>query len=349
MDRKKVAVLFGGCSPEYKVSLSSAVSVIDHLDRHKYEPILIGITEAGNWFRYYGGTEKISNDTWWSGNDCIKAAISPDRDIQGILEWDEYSIQTTRIDVAFPVLHGKNGEDGSVQSLLQLAGIPYVGCDTLSSAICMDKDIAHTIARNAGVKTPRSAAISRTLGISQAEKAASHLKYPIFVKPAKSGSSYGITKIHSSVELHSAISQALEYDDKVIIEEGIEGCEVGCAVVGNDNLFIGEVDEIELKSGFLDFKEKYVDRTATIHLPARISPETAAKIKSTAELLYKALGCSGFARVDMFLTPNNDVVFNEINTIPGFTSQSRYPKMLESAGLSYSEILDRLIELAKKH
>lgn len=251
MDKKKVAVLFGGCSPEYRISLSSAASVITHLNPDKYELVLIGITEKGNWFRYYGNKEKIENDTWWNGDDCAKVVISPDRDVQGIIEWKSKNIITTRIDVAFPVLHGKNGEDGSVQSLLQLAGIPYVGCDTLSSAICMDKDIAHTIARNAGVNTPPSVIINGGMDITHAADKAAALKYPVFVKPANSGSSYGISKIYNSDELPSAVALALEYDKKVVIEEGIKGFEVGCAVVGNDSLFIGEIDEIELKNSFL--------------------------------------------------------------------------------------------------
>lgn len=347
MEKKKIAVLFGGCSPEYKVSLSSAVSVINNLNPEKYEIILIGITENGNWYRYYGNVDKIDNDTWWHDKDCTKVIISPSRDIHGILEWTSKGIYTVRVDVAFPVLHGKNGEDGSVQGLLQLAGIPYVGCNVPSSAICMDKDIAHTIARNAGVKTPHSAVISKGVNITQVIDTASTFEYPLFVKPANSGSSYGITKIFSTVELPSAIALAFEYDRKVIIEECIEGFEVGCAVIGNDDLFIGEVDEIELLDGFLDYNEKYLNRTATIHLPARISEQRAAKIKDTAEVLYKALGCSGFARVDMFLTPDGNVVFNEINTIPGFTIHSRYPKMMEKAGLSYGKIIDKLIELAE--
>lgn len=348
MEKKKIAVLFGGCSPEYKVSLASAATVINNLNKEKYEIILVGITERGNWFRYYGNTEKIENDTWFQSGDCKKAVISPGRDIHGLLEWSDDRVHTTRIDVAFPVLHGKNGEDGSGQGLLQLAGIPFVGCGILSSAICMDKDIAHTIARNAGVKTPLSVTITRGVGSAQAMDAVKYLKYPMFVKPANAGSSYGITKIFCADELPFSMALAFEYDNKVVIEEGVEGFEVGCAVVGNDNLFIGEVDEIALQAGFLDYTEKYVNRTATIHLPARIPLQTIEKIKDTATVLYKALCCSGFARVDMFLTPDGDVIFNEINTIPGFTAHSRYPKMMEKAGLSYSEILDKLIILAER-
>jgi D-alanine---D-serine ligase len=348
MEKKRVAVLFGGCSPEYKVSLASAASVINNLDKERYDAVLIGISKDGEWFRYFGSTDSIENDTWLQNGKCNKAFISPSRDSHGLLEWNEDKVDTTRIDIAFPVLHGKNGEDGSVQGLLQLAGIPCVGCGILSSSLCMDKDIAHTIARGAGVKTPLSVTIYDGMEASKIADTLGHLRYPLFVKPAGAGSSLGITEIYSPGELKGAIAAAFEYDSKVVIEEYVEGFEVGCAVIGNDSLFIGEVDEIELRGGFLDYNEKYLDRSATIHLPARVPRETVQKIKDTASILYKAMGCTGFARVDMFLTPGGEIVFNEINTIPGFTIHSRYPGMLEKAGLSYGEILDRLIDLAEQ-
>lgn len=346
MEKKKIAVLFGGCSTEYEVSLKSAAAVINNLCSDKYDVILIGITRDGKWFRYYGDTEKIQNNTWLESGSCVKAIISPSREVHGIIEFCDEGFRMTRIDVAFPVLHGKNGEDGTLQGLLELAGIPFVGCDTLSSAMCMDKDIAHKIARLAGVKTPNSVCVTTASDKQSALAFAIRQGFPVYVKPANAGSSIGITKANCEEDVYCGIEKAFKHDSKVVIEENIDGFEVGCAVLGNDKLLVGEVDEIELRSGFFDYREKYTLETSKIHLPARIDKLTAQKIKDTALVLYKALGCKGFARVDMFLTRQNEVVFNEINTIPGFTTKSRYPGMLRAAGLSYGEILDRLIILA---
>lgn len=346
MHKTKLAIIFGGYSSEYEVSLKSAASVIEHLNRDLYKIILIGITKKGDWFRYYGDTEKIANDTWFSEKDCVPVVITQSRNLPGLIEFHEDEFTTTTIDVAFPILHGKNGEDGTVQGLLELAGIPFVGCDTLSSALCMDKDFAHRIALNAGVKVPASITATKSMSIQDIVNKTEVLKYPLFIKPAKAGSSFGITRVCYQDELHSAIGLAFEHDSKVVIEESIDGFEVGCAILGNDQLIVGEVDEIELQKGFFDYKEKYTLESSKIHMPARIDKITKEKIQNTALALYEALGCSGFARVDMFLTPNGNIVFNEINTIPGFTSHSRYPSMLAGIGISFEEILDKLIRLA---
>jgi len=311
MDKKKVAIIFGGCSTEYEVSLQSASSVIEHLNRELYEIILIGITPKGDWYRYYGDVESISNDTWFSDLNCIAAAFSPSRKLHGLIELRDNRYVITEIDLAFPVLHGKNGEDGTVQGLLELAGIPFVGCDTLCSALCMDKDIAHRIAKSAGVRTPPSITARKSMDIEDIIRKTETLRYPLFVKPAKAGSSFGITQVFYQEELYSAIIEAFKHDSKVVIEESINGFEVGCAILGNDELIIGEVDEIELQKGFFDFTEKYNLLTSKIHMPARIDKQTADKVKNTAVTLYNALGCSGFARVDMFLTPTGSIVFNE--------------------------------------
>lgn len=334
MTKLKVAVLFGGCSSEYEVSLQSAYSVISHLDPGKYEPILIGITSSGEWFQYIGDPEKIKDGTWSSPADCVRAILSPCRETHGLLE--PATGKTIRLDAAMPILHGKNGEDGTVQGLLELSGIPVVGCNTLSSALCMDKDRAHKLVSLTGIQVPQS--YSR----EQIEQ----IKYPVFVKPVKAGSSFGITKVHSKDELPAAIKLALGYDDDVIIEENIPGIEIGCAVLGNEDLIVGELDEIELTDGFFDFREKYTLETSAIHVPARIPPQKADKIKDAAKRIYKALGCTGFARVDVFLTPSGEIVFNEVNTIPGFTVNSRYPKMMQAAGMTLEQVIDRAIELA---
>lgn len=344
--KKTVAILFGGCSSEYKISLQSAYCIIKAIDTEKYNPLLIGITNAGTWFLYNSDLEKIKENTWMNEKNCLPAMISSNKGDHGILVFNNNSIDKIWVDMAFPVLHGKNGEDGTVQGLCQLAGIPIVGCQTLSSALCMNKYMAHLVANASGIDTPASYTISNISDDTLALKYAEKLKYPLFVKPVKAGSSYGITKVNNKNELIPAIKAAFEYDDQVILEENIEGFEVGCAVLGNDELTIGRVDEIELVDGFFDYAEKYDRKTAKIHMPARITDTKADEIKSIAATIYKALGCQGFARVDMFLTPDDKIVFNEVNTIPGFTTCSRYPNMLKGIGITFEKIIDMLLELA---
>ena len=344
--KKTVALLFGGCSPEYEVSLCSAAAVLRGLDPARYDVIPVGITRRGEWFRCACSADDIEAGHW-TERPLIRASLSPDRSVHGLLEWDEAGVRPVRVDVVFPMLHGANGEDGTVQGLCELAGIPYVGCGVLGSAACMDKEVAHTLAAAAGVRVPRSVTLYKGEEGSPLERAAG-LLYPLFVKPANAGSSSGITRVERADELTAAVELAFAFDSKAVVEEEIPGFEVGCAVIGNRELFIGEVDEVALGERWLDYEEKYGNRTAEIRLPARISPESRDKIRDTAAVLYQALGCRGFARVDMFLTPAGDVVFNEINTIPGFTAHSRYPKMLEAAGMPFSAIAERLITLAEE-
>lgn len=348
--KKKIAVLFGGCSTEYDVSLQSAHAIVSVLSEStRYEIILIGITREGLWFRYFGDLKGIADDTWHKNSDyCHPAILSPDRSIKGLVEFTKKGIKFRQLDAAFPILHGKNGEDGTVQGLIELAGIPLIGCNTVSSAICMDKDRAHKLAKEAGVEVPESVTINKKEEESNLLQLTSHLSYPVFVKPVKSGSSFGITKVYEKDNLAEAVNYALKHDNEVIIEENIEGFEVGCAVLGNQELLIGEVDEIELNQGFFDYEEKYTLKSSVIHMPARITKETAQKVINTAGLIYKTLGCRGFARVDMFITSSGRIVFNEVNTIPGFTSHSRYPNMMKGIGLSFGELLDKLIELGMK-
>ena len=242
-------------------------------------------------------------------------------------------------------MHGKNGEDGTVQGLIELAGIPLIGCGTLSSALCMDKDRAHRLVAAADIGIPKSIVLTKQLTNIILQEKTKDLNYPLFVKPVKAGSSFGITKVYERSDLAEAVKLAFEHDNEVIIEENIEGFEVGCAILGNQELIIGEVDEIELSNGFFDYTEKYTLKSSNIHMPARIDDKTAEKIKQTAAIIYRTLGCKGFARVDMFLTPENLIVFNEVNTIPGFTSHSRYPNMMNGIGLPFQELLTRLIEM----
>ncbi len=343
MDKRTIAVIFGGCSPEYPVSLESSHSVIVNLDREKYDVIMLGITKGGEWYRFYGDVSALEDDSWRSGK-CVPAVISPDREVHGIIEFGEDGVRATRIDAAFPVMHGKNGEDGTIQGLCELAGIPVIGCGTLCSAICMDKDRAHKLAELAGADVPAAIVLTGMPDADDIEARVAALGYPVFVKPVRAGSSFGITKVSSPAALMDAVRFAFQFDREVIIEEAITGFEVGCAVMGNDELVIGRVDEIEIYGDIFDYEEKYTLKTAKIHMPARISEETEKRIQATAGKIYRALDCRVMARVDMFLTPDGRIVFNEVNTIPGFTPHSRFPNMMKGIGLDFPALLDALVD-----
>lgn len=344
MKKTTVAVFFGGPSSEYGVSLESAHSVLCNLDPAKYTPVPVGISQEGKWYYYNGDPDRIKDDRWQeSKDDCIPAMLSLDRGARMLLLFKGNQVDTLPIDAAFPVMHGKYGEDGTIQGLIALTGIPLVGCGVLSSALCMDKDRAHKLAALSGISVPKAFSLKQGYDLEALKKQAMEIRYPLFVKPVKAGSSYGITKVSCEEQLLPAVTLALEYDDEVLVEECIEGFEVGCAVMGTDTLTVGEVDEIELSGGFFDFTEKYTLKTSAIHVPARIDKITRGQIQQTARTLYRALGCSGFARVDLFLTPEGKIVFNEINTIPGFTEHSRFPGMMKAAGISFPRILDTII------
>ncbi len=346
LEKKNVAIIFGGCSTEYDVSLQSAYAVITNIDKKAYTPVLIGIHKtSGKWFLYKGDSDRIPDDNWYNKEDCVPVIVSPDRELHGIVWQENNTLQTLSLDAAFPVLHGKNGEDGTVQGLLELANIALIGCDTLCSALCMDKDLAHQVAASAGIRVPLSFSIQRPYVKKEVLAYAKQLSYPLFIKPMKSGSSLGISKVTEKSSLISAIDAAFSHDETVIMEQAIEGFEVGCAVLGTTNLTIGEVDEIELSQGFFDYTEKYSLKSSQIHVPARITDEQAEEIKQCALTIYRALKCRHFARVDMFLTPEGEIVFNEVNTIPGFTAHSRYPNMLKAGGLSFDCIVNRLIQM----
>lgn len=347
--RKKIAVLFGGNSTEYPVSLQSAAAVLGHLSRERYEAVPIGITRDGAWRHFTGKTERILADEWQKSREELRpVAILPDWGAGGFLEWDGQGYRKLPVDLVFPVLHGKNGEDGTVQGIFEQAGIPVVGCGTLSSALCMDKDRAHKLVGLMGIAVPKSVTICSHEREGASGKIQENLSYPLFVKPVRAGSSFGITKITAQRQLGQALELAFAHDSEVIVEEAVEGFEVGCAVLGRDELTVGRVDEIELSGGFFDFTEKYTLKTSKIHMPARIDADTERRVQEAAMAIYRALGCSGFARVDLFCTPRGELVFNEVNTIPGFTDHSRYPNMMKGIGLSFSEMLDRIIGLYAK-
>lgn len=350
MSKIRVAVIFGGASSEHEVSLVSATSVIKNIPQDKYEVICIGINSKGRWFHYPGNVDLIATGEWENHPDCTPAILSPDPIHNGfitLLDGVEASFQ--RVDCIFPVLHGKNGEDGTIQGLFMLSEIPYVGCNTLSSAICMDKDITHTILEYRGIKTAKWETLLypclSSLDI-RCDEIESSLGYPVFVKPANCGSSIGVSKASNREELAEAIKLAFTHDKKVIVEQEIIGQEVECAVLGMDKPMASVVGEIVPCNEFYDYDAKYILNESELNIPAKISDRAAKEVQDIAIKAFKALGCSGLARVDCFVTAKDEVIVNEINTLPGFTSISMYPKMIEASGIPYPELLDRLIEIA---
>ena len=347
--KKRIAVIFGGHSTEYDVSLQSAFSVLQNINRKHFEIIPVGITRDGEWYHYTGKIENISNNSWFEDEENLyPVMVSQSRLAQGFTEFHGNEFREIPIDLVFPILHGKNGEDGTLQGLFELVGIPVVGCNTLSSAICMDKDRAHKLVSLAGIAVPKSVSFRRFEKETAYREIKKNLCCPLFVKPVRSGSSFGITRINEIQQLDAATESAFQYDTEVIAEEAVNGFEVGCAILGNDTLTVGRIDEIELSGSFFDYTEKYTLKTTKIYMPARVDCETEKRIQETAKVIYKVLGCSGYARVDMFYTPSGKIVFNEVNTIPGFTTHSRYPNMMKGIGLSFTEVLDKLISLYVK-
>ena len=338
--RPRIAVLFGGRSPEYEVSLQSAAAVIEAADAARFELVPVGLArESGAFYLYRGGVDAIRADRWREG-ECLPAYLPPDTRA-GALFYEEAGVRKSLpLSAALPVLHGKNGEDGTVQGLFALAGIPVLGCGVLASAIGMDKRMTHTVAAAAGIAVPKGRVVR---GAEELPAALPELTFPLFVKPVRAGSSFGITEVREASELRPAVERALLYDSEALLEEKIDGFEVGCAVLGTETLTVGEVDEIELTGGFFDYAEKYTLASAKIHLPARIPPETAAKVKAAARTVYRALGCTGFARVDFFLERTGALYLNEVNTVPGFTPHSRFPRMLAAAGLPFREVVNRIL------
>lgn len=340
MNKLKIAILFGGCSEEHDVSVKSAQEIANNINTKKYEPIYIGITRSGVWKM----CEKPCMD--WDNDNCRSAVLSPDRQTHGLLITQNNGHQRQHIDVVFPVLHGKLGEDGAIQGLFELSGIPYVGCDIQSSAVCMDKSLTYMVVKNAGYGTPEFLILNH--GDLPDSKS---LSYPVFVKPARSGSSFGVSKVSNENELDAAIALARQYDSKVLIEQAVAGIEVGCAVLGSGpDLIVGEVDQITLSHGiFRIHQEEHPEEgseNAVISVPADMPTEKRVEIQETAKVIYKALGCKGLSRVDMFLQENGRIILNEVNTLPGFTSYSRYPRMMAAAGITLSKLIDYCIILA---
>lgn len=347
--KKKVAIIFGGNSSEHDVSLVSATSVIKNVPKDNYDIVMLGITKAGKWLKYDGDVEKLAYDSWENDKSCVNAFVSPDASVHGIVVLSD-PIEIIHIDAAFPVLHGKNGEDGTIQGLFQLAEIPFVGCDTISSGACMDKAITNALADIAGVAQAKWTSFNKYDFSMEKDKCIATIEklgYPIFVKPARAGSSVGITKASNRSELLEGIEVAFSEDDKIVFEETNIGFEVECAVLGNEEPIAGEVGQIEPCKEFYDYEAKYINPNTGLFIPAKISKEKRAEVAEIAKRIYKTLGCEGLARVDFFVShESEEVVFNEINTIPGFTSISMYPKLMDAIGIGYSDLIDRLFQLA---
>ena len=350
MDQLTVCILFGGISPEHAVSLRSAESVLNHIDKEKYHVLPVGITRDGRWI-YFGGTDyaMLPAETWTSATGSCPAAISPVRG-QGLLRFSGDTVNATPIDVVFPVLHGENGEDGAMQGLLQMAGIPYVGPHVAASAVAMDKTLTKLVIDKEGI--PQAAwELVRACELEDRMDAIvagleGRFTYPMFVKPAGTGSSVGVSKAAGREQLKAALAAAGKFDSKILVEEFIKGKEIEVAVLGNREPVASVCGEIDSGAEFYDYDAKYITDTSTAYIPARISEDLQARIRQAAVRVYKAVGCQGLSRVDFFATEDERLVFNEINTIPGFTSISMYPKLFTASGIPYSRLIDRLLELA---
>lgn len=351
MSKQRVAIIFGGVSSEHEVSLMSATSIINNIPEDKYEVVCLGITKKGRWLYYPGDVSLLVSGKWENHPDCVPAFICPDANVHGIVKLlPDGSASTLKIDVAFPVLHGKNGEDGTIQGLFALAGIPFVGCDTASSAVCMDKVFTKTIMDQNGIPNAKWLYTTKNQ-MDQfdefAQAVEEKLHYPVFVKPANAGSSVGVNKATDKESLKSAVQIALANDSKVLVEEAIVGKEIECAVLGNENPEASLPGEIVPCNEFYDYEAKYLAGTSELHIPARVDKATIEKIRETAIRAYKVWGCSGLARVDFFVRSSDGaIILNEPNTLPGFTSISMYPKLFEYCGIPYPRLIDQLIQLA---
>lgn len=349
MDKKVIAILFGGANSEHEVSKLSAQNVIAALDEDKYFVLPIYITRDGRWFLYDGAKENIKNLQWEKFATPI--VLSPDAAHHGILRLVGDKFKIMHVDVAFPVLHGKNGEDGTVQGLLELAGIPYVGSNVAASAICMDKIHTNMVAAKIGLKQADYMVFDKKDLAEETinevlKKIRYGLGYPCFVKPAKTGSSMGISKAHNKKELVAALAEAAEHDNNIIVEKMVVGREIECAVLGNDNAVASVVGELIYETDFYCYDTKYFDNTLRFVIPADLPEDVSDKIRQQSLAIFHATGCKGLARVDFFVDTAGDVIFNEINTIPGFTNASMYPMLWQASGMTYAQLVDKLIELA---
>jgi len=349
----KVGILFGGKSAEHEVSLQSAKNVFDSIDRDKYEPVLIGIDKSGRWLLNNESRFLIDSDDpkriRLNASSEEVAMVPQSKGAIANLSAEKKDTETMAwaVDVVFPILHGPFGEDGTVQGLLKLADIPFVGSGVLASAAGMDKDVMKRLLRDAGLPIGKFLVIRSGDAIPAYEEVCEELGTPVFVKPANMGSSVGVSKVHKKDEYLAAVNHAFQYDAKLLIEEFIPGRELECAVLDGVEVKASVPGEVKPSHEFYSYDAKYIDENgAVLSIPAKVSDETARRIRDMAANVFKTLCCEGLARVDFFLKEDGSVIVNEINTMPGFTRISMYPKLWEASGVSYTELIDRLIELA---
>ncbi|HZJ75023.1 MAG TPA: D-alanine--D-alanine ligase family protein [Clostridia bacterium] len=344
-----ILIIFGGKSSEYEVSLRSAASVINNIPRDKYNVYTLGITKDGKWLYYEGNTDLIEKDEWLSDGFTYDAFLSVNASDNSLNIFENSIIKKVHIDVIFPVLHGKNGEDGTIQGLLELSGIPYIGCGVLSSAACMDKAVTNTLCDSIGIRQANWRLVKKydfNNNCIDLEEIIDALSLPLFVKPANAGSSVGISKANTKEEVINALTLAFMHDSKAVLESAIVGRELECSVMGNNCPIASSVGEIAPCNEFYDYDAKYIDENSKLYIPAALLKKQSDEIKANAIEVYKMLDCRGLARVDFFMDNDGLIYFNEINTIPGFTSISMYPKLFEQSGIPYPQLIEKLIEYA---
>ncbi|MDO5548636.1 MAG: D-alanine--D-alanine ligase family protein [Eubacteriales bacterium] len=354
MSKKTLVVLFGGLSSEHDVSCISAATVLRHADKEKYTVLPVGITKDGRWFLYESDDyDAVESGAWKESEALVPAMLSPDRRVHGLLVLRESGAETIRVDCVIPELHGVGGEDGTMQGLLELAGIPYVGPGVAASANSMDKSLTKILVQQAGGVRQAAFYLARRAEFRADPDAVAHAaeqalgSYPVFVKPCSQGSSVGVTKATDFASLKEGLSQGFDYDSKVLVEEFIDGHEIEVAVLGNEEPTATVAGEIAPSREFYSYEAKYVDGSSGLYIPAHISEDAMQRVRENAVRVYRALDCKGLSRVDFFCTYDGDeIVFNEINTLPGFTSISMYPKLQEYSGLPLPKLIDRLVELA---
>lgn len=348
MKKINIGILSGGKSAEHEVSLQSAKNIFKAIDKKKYNPVLIGIDKSGKWLLSDSSKFLLNADN----PKLIKlnqtgdyVALTPQSG--GKISNLSRSAKENSIDVIFPILHGPFGEDGTVQGLLKLANIPFVGASVLGSAVGMDKDVMKRLLRDAGIPIGKFITFNSDDKIPEYETVEEKTGLPCFIKPANMGSSVGVSKVNDQKEYLKAVKNALRYDTKVLIEEYIKGREIECSVLGNNNPIASVPGEVTPGHDFYSYEAKYLDeKGATLEIPAKLPDETVKKIQALAIKTFKTLSCEGPGRVDFFLKDNGEIIVNEINTMPGFTKISMYPKLWEASGISYTELIDRLIQLA---
>lgn len=351
-DLKTIVLLFGGTNSEHEVSRSSACSIYTILNKSKYNILPVGITKDGRWLLTEATPEQIRDGSWEELPENRKAVLSPSREDHGLLCLSDNGWEVLRADCVWPVLHGRFGEDGTIQGLCEVAGLPYVGPGVYASAAAMDKSITKRVVESTDIRQARYYLLERDVYLRAASAAITHIhesfegKYPLFVKPCIAGSSVGVTKVHEFRQLEEAILDALKHDRRCLIEEAIVGREVEVAVLGNRHPEASVVGEVLSAHEFYDYEAKYINAASRTEIPAAITPAEQKVLQKAAIEVYKALDCRGLSRADFFLTEDGTPIFNEINTLPGFTNISMYPKLWEATGLPYEELLDRLIDLA---